>query len=71
MSLPVGEDGLILFGGSQVMLGYLNDPDKTAGVIVEIDGKRWYKTGDKAISTRTVFSPLSIATLALQKSVAK
>ena len=46
-SLPVGEDGLILFGGSQVMLGYLNDPEKTAGVIVELDGKRWYKTGDK------------------------
>ena len=46
-SLPVGEDGLILFGGSQVMLGYLNDPEKTAEVIVELDGKRWYKTGDK------------------------
>jgi acyl-[acyl-carrier-protein]-phospholipid O-acyltransferase/long-chain-fatty-acid--[acyl-carrier-protein] ligase len=45
--LPVGEDGLILFGGSQVMLGYLNDPEKTADVIVEVDGKRWYKTGDK------------------------
>jgi acyl-[acyl-carrier-protein]-phospholipid O-acyltransferase/long-chain-fatty-acid--[acyl-carrier-protein] ligase len=45
--LPVGEDGLILFGGSQVMLGYLNDPEKTAEVIVELDGKRWYKTGDK------------------------
>jgi acyl-[acyl-carrier-protein]-phospholipid O-acyltransferase/long-chain-fatty-acid--[acyl-carrier-protein] ligase len=46
-SLPAGEDGLILFGGSQVMLGYLNEPEKTAAVIVEIDGKRWYKTGDK------------------------
>jgi acyl-[acyl-carrier-protein]-phospholipid O-acyltransferase/long-chain-fatty-acid--[acyl-carrier-protein] ligase len=46
-SLPVGEDGLVMFGGSQVMLGYLNDPDKTARVIVEIDDKRWYKTGDK------------------------
>jgi acyl-[acyl-carrier-protein]-phospholipid O-acyltransferase/long-chain-fatty-acid--[acyl-carrier-protein] ligase len=46
-SLPAGDDGLILFGGSQVMLGYLNDPEKTADAIVEIDGKRWYKTGDK------------------------
>lgn len=45
--LPTNEDGLIIFGGSQVMLGYLNDPDKTADVIVEQDGKRWYKTGDK------------------------
>ena len=45
--LPVKEDGLILIGGTQVMLGYLNDPDKTNEVIVELDGKRWYKTGDK------------------------
>lgn len=44
---PVGEDGLILFGGTQIMLGYLNDPDKTAEVIIERDGRRWYKTGDK------------------------
>ena len=45
--LPAGEDGLILFGGTQVMLGYLKDPEKTAEVIVELDGQRWYKTGDK------------------------
>jgi len=46
-TLPTGEDGLILFGGSQVMLGYLNDPEKTADVIIQLDDKRWYKTGDK------------------------
>ena len=45
--LPVGEDGLILIGGTQVMLGYLKDPDKTNEVIVELDDQRWYKTGDK------------------------
>jgi acyl-[acyl-carrier-protein]-phospholipid O-acyltransferase/long-chain-fatty-acid--[acyl-carrier-protein] ligase len=45
--LAVEEDGLILIGGTQVMLGYLNDPDKTNKVIVELDGQRWYKTGDK------------------------
>jgi len=45
--LPVKEDGLILIGGTQVMLGYLNDPDKTNEVIVELDGQRWYKIGDK------------------------
>lgn len=45
--LPTGEDGLILIGGSQVMKGYLNDPEKTAGVIVTLDGVRYYKTGDK------------------------
>jgi len=46
-NLATGEDGLILIGGTQVMQGYLNDPDKTAEVIAELDGQRWYKTGDK------------------------
>lgn len=45
--LATGEDGLILIGGSQVMLGYLDDEEKTDEVITMIDGKRWYKTGDK------------------------
>ncbi len=45
--LPHGEDGLILIGGVQVMKGYLNDPEKTAAAVVELDGMRWYKTGDK------------------------
>jgi acyl-[acyl-carrier-protein]-phospholipid O-acyltransferase / long-chain-fatty-acid--[acyl-carrier-protein] ligase len=45
--LPPGEDGLILIGGVQVMKGYLKDPEKTADVVVELDGQRWYKTGDK------------------------
>ncbi len=45
--LPVGEDGLILIGGVQVMLGYLDDPARTAEAIVELDGTRWYRTGDK------------------------
>jgi acyl-[acyl-carrier-protein]-phospholipid O-acyltransferase / long-chain-fatty-acid--[acyl-carrier-protein] ligase len=46
-TLPAGEDGLILIGGVQVMKGYLNDPGKTAEAVVELDGQRWYKTGDK------------------------
>ncbi|GAA0786245.1 acyl-[ACP]--phospholipid O-acyltransferase [Marinobacterium sediminicola] len=45
--LPVGEDGLILLGGSQIMKGYLNNPEKTAEVVIDQDGLRWYKTGDK------------------------
>lgn len=47
VELPTGEDGLILIGGTQVMLGYLEEPERTAQVIVEMDGTRWYKTGDK------------------------
>jgi len=46
-TLPPGEDGLILIGGVQVMKGYLKDPDKTAAAISELDGQRWYRTGDK------------------------
>jgi acyl-[acyl-carrier-protein]-phospholipid O-acyltransferase/long-chain-fatty-acid--[acyl-carrier-protein] ligase len=46
-TLPVGSDGLILISGPQVMQGYLHNPDKTAQAIVELDGQRWYKTGDK------------------------
>jgi len=46
-SLPSGEDGLILIGGVQVMKGYLDDPERTADAVVELDGQRWYKTGDK------------------------
>jgi acyl-[acyl-carrier-protein]-phospholipid O-acyltransferase/long-chain-fatty-acid--[acyl-carrier-protein] ligase len=45
--LPTGTDGLILIGGPQVMKGYLDAPEKTAQAIAEIDGQRWYKTGDK------------------------
>ncbi|MFO1370236.1 MAG: acyl-[ACP]--phospholipid O-acyltransferase [Marinagarivorans sp.] len=45
--LPTGEAGMILIGGPQVMVGYLNNPEKTASAIKEIDGMRWYVTGDK------------------------
>ena len=45
--LKVGEDGMILIGGTQVMKGYLGDAEKTEAVIKEIDGIRWYITGDK------------------------
>lgn len=46
-TLSVGEDGLILVSGTQLMLGYLNDDDKTAQAIITLDNRRWYKTGDK------------------------
>lgn len=46
-TLPVGEGGLILIAGPQVMQGYLDNPEKTAEAIVMLDGFRWYKTGDK------------------------
>ena len=45
--LPTGIDGLILVGGCQVMLGYLHDAECTRNAIAELDGLRWYKTGDR------------------------
>jgi acyl-[acyl-carrier-protein]-phospholipid O-acyltransferase/long-chain-fatty-acid--[acyl-carrier-protein] ligase len=45
--LRVGEDGMILIGGTQIMKGYLKNPEKSAEVIKEIDGIRWYVSGDK------------------------
>ncbi|MEA2016890.1 MAG: acyl-[ACP]--phospholipid O-acyltransferase [Campylobacterota bacterium] len=45
--LKIDEDGLIIASGPNVMFGYLNNPDKTKEVLVELNGKIWYKTGDK------------------------
>ena len=45
--LAFGEDGMILIAGVQVMKGYLKNEEKTAEVIKEIEGERWYVTGDK------------------------
>ena len=45
--LPVGEEGMMLIGGVQVMKGYLKDESKTNEVIKVINGHRWYVTGDK------------------------
>lgn len=47
VELPTNTDGLIIIGGGQVMKGYYNDAEKNADVIVELDGIRYYKTGDK------------------------
>ena len=44
--LPVGEVGEIITHGPQVFLGYWNQPEATAEAFVEIDGKRFLRTGD-------------------------
>ncbi len=38
---------MLLITGAQVMRGYLKNPQKSQEVIREIDGKRYYMTGDK------------------------
>jgi len=44
--LPQGEDGEIAISGPQVMQGYWNKPDENKAVFREIDGQRFFLTGD-------------------------
>ncbi len=44
--LPPGEVGEIITHGPQVFLGYWNKPQENAQAFVEIDGKRFFRTGD-------------------------
>jgi fatty-acyl-CoA synthase len=46
--LPVaqGEVGEILVNGPQVFLGYHNNPQADAGAFVELDSRRFFRTGD-------------------------
>ena len=44
--LPQGDDGEMAISGPQVMKGYWNRPDENASVFREIDGKRFFLSGD-------------------------
>ena len=46
VELPAGELGEIVTHGPQVFLGYWNKPDDSAQAFIEIDGKRFLRTGD-------------------------
>jgi fatty-acyl-CoA synthase len=39
-------DGELVVSGAQVFLGYWNKPDETAQAFVQLDGKRFFRTGD-------------------------
>lgn len=45
--VPTNTEALILIGGTQVMKGYLNDPEKTQQVLIPEQDYIWYITGDK------------------------
>ena len=44
--LDLGQEGLVLIGGVQMMKGYYKDEKKTHEAILEIDGLPWFKTDD-------------------------
>jgi amino acid adenylation domain-containing protein len=44
--VAVGDEGELLISGGSVMVGYWADPERTAQSFTEIDGQRWYRTGD-------------------------
>jgi len=48
---PVGVRGELYISGVQVMKGYINNPEQTAQVLVQMDGKTYYRTGDLAFRT--------------------
>ncbi|EWC62191.1 Siderophore biosynthesis non-ribosomal peptide synthetase module [Actinokineospora spheciospongiae] len=43
---PVGVAGELHCAGPGVAHGYWGDPERTARSFVEVDGERWYRTGD-------------------------
>jgi len=44
--LGPGETGEIISAGPQVFTGYWNNPDATRAAFIELDGKRFFRTGD-------------------------
>ena len=46
--LPDGETGELVVAGLGVGRGYINLPEKTAAVFIDLNGERAYKTGDLA-----------------------
>jgi fatty-acyl-CoA synthase len=43
---PPGEMGEIIVSGPQIFLGYWKNPKATENAFIEIDGKRFFRTGD-------------------------
>ena len=46
LEVPSGEQGEIIMSGPQIFQGYWKCPDATAEVFIELDGKRFFRSGD-------------------------
>ncbi|MEE4354157.1 MAG: AMP-binding protein [Desulfatiglans sp.] len=46
--MPVGEMGELVVAGEQITHGYWKQPEATEDCVAEIDGVRWWRTGDLA-----------------------
>ena len=46
LEVPQGEQGEIIMSGPQVFQGYWKRPDATADAFIELDGKRFFRSGD-------------------------
>ncbi len=44
--MPLGEQGEIIMCGPQNFLGYWKQPEATAAAFIDIDGKRFFRSGD-------------------------
>jgi len=44
--MPVGKEGELILSGPNIMQGYWRRPEGTAEAIIELDGKKWLRTGD-------------------------
>lgn len=62
--LPAGSEGdiAVLTPNPQMMLGYLDEPERTASAYVEGPEGRWFVTGDLGMVTRTAISTIAAAT---------
>lgn len=45
--LKIGEEGMVIISGIQVMKGYLKDEEKTSKVLKKLKNRTYYITGDK------------------------
>jgi long-chain acyl-CoA synthetase len=44
--VPVGKEGELILSGPNIMQGYWKRPEETKASLIELDGKRWLRTGD-------------------------